>query len=222
MEGKIEEAEGFKWFVRPDTMDFLGPSQHEELLWSRFFKLFDAGTTFVDVGAHVGRYSLRLAPWASAVIAIEPNPYTLPVLLRNIELNELEDRISVFPFAAWDKVEKLTISDRGGSSKIGEEGVEVHGFPLDDLLANHNDRISFMKIDVEGAEGAALRGMHETLILHKPDIFLELHDRIYGDMVRYESHHALTQAGYDWRQVASWGACNYYHCFPLEPYKEGK
>src|SRR6266566_3248356 len=59
------------------------------------------GATFMDVGAHIGYYSLKAAGMVGPhghIIAIEPNPQTLPVLRSNIEASDAR-AVSVWPVA---------------------------------------------------------------------------------------------------------------------------
>jgi FkbM family methyltransferase len=73
----------------------------------RFF--FDRTTTFVDVGANYGFYSLLAALWNPQlrVAAFEPVPQIYEGLTRNLELNGLQQRVSAYRFA---------LSDRSGSA----------------------------------------------------------------------------------------------------------
>ena len=60
--------------------------------------LTHATSVFVDVGANTGYYSTLIAKRTRArVIAIEPNPPTLELLRCNVELNQLQDVVSVVP-----------------------------------------------------------------------------------------------------------------------------
>jgi len=58
------------------------------------------GDIFLDVGAHVGIYAVKLARKVSKVIALEPEPQNYGFLYRNILVNGLGDKIIALPVAA--------------------------------------------------------------------------------------------------------------------------
>lgn len=66
------------------------------------------GDVFIDVGAHIGKYTILVAKIVGKeglVIAIEPNPENYETLLENIKLNNLKNVIAV-NIAAWNKKQK--------------------------------------------------------------------------------------------------------------------
>jgi FkbM family methyltransferase len=151
-------------------------------------KLLTSGSTFVDVGANVGDYSLlaaRIVGHAGKVLCFEPEPRNRYWLQRAIDLNGYGN-IEVYAVA---------LSDRNGQvplylGEIAGYHSLIPGLPerqagtisvttrtLDSLLEElGRDRIDMMKIDVEGAELQVLRGARATLEKN-PDIILllELH-----------------------------------------------
>ena len=129
-----------------------------------------SGNTFVDVGANIGGYTLRLAKRFREVIAIEPNPRAADILRKNIELNSLSN-VRVLSDAISDTIGEATLSVPAGGKttrssivKKYKQGssINVHTSTLDRLLENR-DRIDLIKIDVEGAELLVLKGADRTL-----------------------------------------------------------
>jgi FkbM family methyltransferase len=199
----IREADGLLWYDRgPGYGDNLGWSGHEREIGPILESLLPEGGTFLDVGAHVGHWSIRLAEKAGYVYAVEPNPATLRILRKNIMINDVEN---VYPVevAAWDSETRLTLTDpndeiSGGSTRTVEgpsDGViQVEACPLDNVLAG--GEIDLVKLDVEGADLHALRGMRNILAGDKPVLFIEAHDYA-GYYTRQELIDTLADLGYE-------------------------
>lgn len=138
------------------------------------------GMRCVDAGAHVGYYSVLLSDWVGAageVIAIEPAPLQASVLLSNLERVPAQSR--VVHAAAWDAVGKQTLVYDGwhsGDNHLAREGEALEEVGpmitiikrtktvltvrLDDEVEG---AVDFIKLDIEGSEAAAWRGMRELL-----------------------------------------------------------
>jgi len=133
---------------------------------------YESGTHFVDVGANQGFYSLYLASRRpdARIIAFEPDPYSLEKLRLNREMNGFGN-ISIVPCAIADDDATRTLRvvsrrNRGANSLLesgapdGGAGaaIEVPCRPLLDVLLEHGvERVSALKIDVEGYEYPVLR-----------------------------------------------------------------
>ncbi len=61
------------------------------------------GSTFVDIGAHIGRYTLMAARYASKVIAIEPEPSNFSLLRENVALNGFSNVVTLQPALSMDQ-----------------------------------------------------------------------------------------------------------------------
>ncbi|MFO7557201.1 MAG: FkbM family methyltransferase [Desulfobacterales bacterium] len=113
---------------------------------------------FVDIGSHIGFYSLMASRKCKTVVAIEANPETFQRLRKNIQLNHAA--ISAIHSGVSDKKELLRLSPNTGTnagemSFMGncENGIEVQCVPLIDILEQqHIKAIKMLKIDVEGYE----------------------------------------------------------------------
>ena len=128
------------------------------------------GEVFVDVGANVGGYSVRLGKNFRRVISVEPNPRAADALRRNVELNHLSN-VQVVQKAISDTtgetIMSVPSSGKTTRSSIVEEynhgsSFSVHTSTLDNLLGEY-DRIDLVKVDAEGAEVRVLRGAENTL-----------------------------------------------------------
>jgi FkbM family methyltransferase len=142
--------------------------------------------TVVDLGAHVGYFSLIVAKVVGPtgrVYAFEPNSELFGLLARNIETNNLQSTIRTFRHAVSNKVGVailfLGCEDSLVSSFYRVPGVQatsttVETTTLDAFFAAESwPPIHFVKMDIEGAEIMALEGMRE-LCARNPDVRLIL------------------------------------------------
>lgn len=230
----IVRAAGFKWEVDESdlqgklTGDLIGPS-HEDTIEGKVLALLPPGGVFLDVGAHVGHYSLRASLKADKVIAIEANPRTAARLEQNLALNNITN-VKVYCCAAWDSNMELALLTpnnqvRDGSMRVVDplhvvpQGMSVTtgmtiAVPLDDLLEK-SERIDLIKLDVEGADLHALRGMRELLKQNRPVIFIEDHS-IYGYYQLSDLFELLVNLGYSWHNGGTYGGATYFIAEPVK------
>jgi FkbM family methyltransferase len=168
---------------------------------------------FLDVGAHIGRWSVRMAGRARKVFAVEPNADTLATLRQHLALNNISN-VTIVEQAAWDETTKLMLDDpnhrlAGGSTRtlVPDQDDVDEGARL--VLAGRLDevpalvklrRLDLVKLDVEGSDLHALRGMAGLLKRHRPALLVECHDR-YGYYTTEDLDAVLTELGYGWEFV---------------------
>jgi FkbM family methyltransferase len=137
-----------------------------------FLDLLKPGQTFVDVGAHIGYYTLlaaRLVGPDGRVYAFEPAPANLALLMKNIHANGYSDRVTVIPKAVRDEPRRVKLflnPDDGCTNSVftilpaSGESVDVEATTLDEVFEKAGwPAIHTMKMDIEGSETAALEGM---------------------------------------------------------------
>jgi len=173
--------------VRPGTTDLAIFATAHEPRTSSWFHV-KPGDVVVDVGAHIGRYTLMAARYASKVLAVEPEPSNFSALLSNVRLNGFANVIPLC-VALSDQNRKLPlhVSALGnmGSSSLEPESirqgrdpkrgtVDVQCDTLDNIVARLNlESIDWLKIDVERHEIPALEGAQKTLAKAK-NVILEV------------------------------------------------
>ena len=122
-------------------------------------------STFIDIGANTGYYSLNLAKsGVKKILSIEPNPEAAEILKQNIKFNEFNDCIKVCNYCVgkYGEMAFYSSSDWGGSSvlkenHVGGKSVNVSSKPLIAILEEYDvKKLSAMKIDVEGYEDQIL------------------------------------------------------------------
>ncbi len=147
----------------------------------------------VDVGANTGFYAL-LAACASLraqVLAFEPYPPVFEVLARNIAANACGRRIEAVPLALSRQEGPATLyvptqehglmetssSLEAAFKTMHSEAQAIRTATLDGFLAGHprgRDRITLIKVDVEGHDAAVLEGARRTIARSRPLLFLEV------------------------------------------------
>ena len=163
--------------VRPGTTDLAILATAHEPRTSSWFQV-KPGDVVVDVGAHIGRYTLMAARYASRVVAVEPEPSNYSALLSNIRFNSYSN-VTALCVALSDQNRKLPLHVAAlgnmGSSSLEPESigqgteskrgtVEVQCDTLDSIVARLNlESIDWLKIDVERHEIPMLEGAQETL-----------------------------------------------------------
>jgi FkbM family methyltransferase len=138
------------------------------------------GGTMLDVGSWYGPWARRLASRADRVIAIEPTP------LHDTLRRTLPNAVEVIPAAASDhsgEGEMWLSTEHGavqGVSSLHKR--DIHHFCTKVQLVTIDslglDNVTFMKIDVEGHEIAALRGAAGTINRDRPRLFVEVEQRV--------------------------------------------
>lgn len=136
------------------------------------------GSVVVDVGANIGYYTLlaatRVGP-TGTVIAFEPSRENCALLQRSLVANRLANVVLVpFAVADLDGAVSYGMDDSNGRIALDErpELRRVRAVTLDRALA-HEPRVDVVKVDIEGAEGRALRGMRGLLQRHRPVVCAE-------------------------------------------------
>lgn len=137
------------------------------------------GDTFVDIGGNVGVMSLHAAEVVGPqgkVIAFEPNFRNVSAFRRGILANGF-DNVMLYSFALSDRRQMLSLTSASNAKVTGDaeavqRGDVVQALPADEILGSEA-RIDLVKIDIEGFELPALKGMERTLARHRPKILCE-------------------------------------------------
>lgn len=171
------------------------------------------GEVFYDIGSCVGLYALHAAILGCQVVAFEPDPAYRKRLIRNVHINRLGKKIRILKWAVSDQPSVVTLYTDGvdGNSpslrQIGSRGnVTVKTEAIDNLI--HKGEIptpDIIKLDIEGAEILALRGMKNLLTSQKSPrfMFIEFHpDFLLNYDSSFEECRALVES-YGYKEVYS-------------------
>lgn len=148
-----------------------GDGLYERFETSLVKRYLKPGGIFVDVGAHIGYYSVLAASIVGpggGVYAYEPNPVNVALLRSNTERFEGIVRIrdcavSDSPGRAKLYVSTINSGDHQLFQSAGREAVNVDVVSLDTDPALSSLQVNFLKIDVQGLEVSVLRGARETI-----------------------------------------------------------
>ena len=209
----VIEIQGSKMWINPDekslamrrTLESYAVNLiHEEATTKLFKETVKPGNTVIDLGANIGYFTLlaaKLVGSSGKVYAFEPEPRNFKYLKKNLELNGYS-QVAAHQAAASDKRGKTklficeyetghhTINQSGGikayrpEREVNESNfVEINTVSLDEIFAGKEDLIDVMKIDIEGAEALAIRGMDKILSKNKKlKIFMEYFPMLIKNM----------------------------------------
>ena len=170
--------------------DFIVMTRHEDDIIERF--LPKQGDIVVDIGAHMGRYTIIGTKRVGAqgkVVAIEAHPGNFEMLKSNIKLNQLTNVIPL-NYAVYSKETKIKLylpevesgytiynTIMSNRARTEDKFVEVSANTLDYILQSKGiTDVNWIKIDVEGAEFEVLKGASNVLSKSKDiALLIEVH-----------------------------------------------
>ncbi len=140
------------------------------------------GDTAIDIGAHIGSYTLRMAKRFRHVIAFEPNPYNRYILGLNLHLNKMGN-VQVEEAALSDREEIRSFFLHRAADGTGSLNPHHYGFKYDKTVQVkvkklddfEFERVDLLKIDAEGNELPILKGATRTIEHSGPILAIEVH-----------------------------------------------
>ncbi|MDW8083036.1 MAG: FkbM family methyltransferase [Sulfolobales archaeon] len=167
----------------------------------------------LDIGSHVGYYALIEATFTPCrVYAVEPNPDSYELLKKNVQINNLQNKISTYNVAMcesegyvdfiinerpdWSYVKSLPqakITLRSRDRNV----MKIRCVTIDDFCKHEDvDKLSYIRMDVEGYELNILRG-GKSILNNVERLFIEVHplnmlrygysvEDFYSFLVRYD------------------------------------
>ena len=164
------EMDGQKVFLdKEDSLMLSIKHTKHEATEIKFLKqIIKNGDTVLDLGANIGVYSLifaKLVGKSGHVFAFEPDPTNFEILSKNVKENKHEN-VTLVQKAVSEKNDriKLYVSKRNHAShrifdsEEKRNSIEVDVTTLDTYFEKIKNPINFIKMDIEGVEGAALLG----------------------------------------------------------------
>lgn len=197
-------AAGLKWKRHHRYLNGYWVGHFELDIQDALKRELKAGDSVYDVGANAGFFTLiaaRLVGPAGRIVAFDPAPENCESIREQVELNGFAPYCTAVQKAVGGSAGKATFSFAASGSPMGhlggagagERSVEVEVTTLDDAVAAYGAP-TFIKLDVEGAEGDVLAGARRLLNsgAGRPSWLIELH----GPQCEADVKRQLAAAGY--------------------------
>lgn len=139
-----------------------------------------SGEVFIDAGAYNGETSETFSKWCkdySKIYLMEPDALMFQVAKEYTNLKGIEhiDYINKGAYSHTTEIGFMNIAE-SGSSNICENGTEkIQTISIDEML--DGDKATYIKMDIEGAEMAALYGTEKTIIKYKPKLAISIYHK---------------------------------------------
>ena len=150
------------------------------------------GMNVLEAGANIGYYLLienKVLEGTSKIYAFEPDLRNLEMLKVNVEKNNLQDIVNIYPYAVSNKDHKTKfyLADASNlntmveSKDASQDFVEVEAKKIDNF-SDIKEEINFVRMDIEGYEYEAILGMMETIKKSSNvKILVEVHPSFYTE-----------------------------------------
>lgn len=205
---------------------------HEAARFQSIHDALEPGQLLWDVGAELGDHAAVFAWWGLRLVLVEPNPRAWPCIAATIGANEASAQVAGWAWAftgdhpdplepnrygvgggvalTWPPVAAGPCDERAGMAHLsGRPDPDPYDAQptttIDALVALGLPAPDALTIDVEGAELKTIRGAATTLEVHRPHLWISIHDELmrgYGDQPG-ELHRTLLEAGYRGRRLAT-------------------
>jgi len=190
--------EGCRFKTRKNTIDFWTVKKsHEKNFTSYLLKQKQKGV-FVDVGTHIGRYSVLLAKKGWEVFSFEPLSSNFSQLKLNKNLNKIGTNLHLYNIGLGDKKGDSTMfyeKYKGGEASLvfNKEHLteKICLDKLDNILKFKKTGKIILKIDVEGFEYEVLKGAMHFIKKNNPEIYIEI-----WDQNKEKDYELLVELGY--------------------------
>ncbi len=152
-------------------VSYLFSCEYEKELLYKEILLLDENETIVDLGAYDGDtirefLSFTLGRYKK-IIAFEPDEKNFRKLTAKTEGME---RLERYNLGAWDKKEALYFKkQKGRNSHLADDGIPVEFDSVDNIV---KEKVTLLKMDIEGAELKALEGARKTVTRYLPKLYI--------------------------------------------------
>jgi len=181
----IVEIEGRKMFTQNNDGLALSIFKIYEPNQTKIVKKYvHEGDVVIDVGAHVGYYTLLMAQLVGKngkVYSFEPDPANFELLKKSVEINGFEN-VVLIQKAVSDTTEKIKLFlgdndsavNRIYDAKLGDakKSIDVQSITIDEYFKENDKLFNFIKIDSEGSEAKIINGMEKFLTKNRKLIMM--------------------------------------------------
>lgn len=143
------------------------------------------GEVFVDCGCYDFESSERLMNLCDVkkIYAFEPDTQNLEKVKANVEKLGCKDKVEIYNLGLWDESTSLYFNSFGDMmSKVccdGNAGNKIEVVALDSVI---REKVTFIKMDIEGSEMKALQGGRNLIQTYKPKLAISIYHK-WEDLV---------------------------------------
>lgn len=185
-------------------------------------KYITSETSFLDIGANYGQMSVVVSKIIESkgkgkVYSFEAEPFVGEVLQKNVKLNNCKNVEIVLGAVHNKSGEKLIFPepdfkrfDSYGSFGIDPEataGRTVETLTIDEL--NIQEKISFIKVDIQGSDLFALQGAKNTILKNKPVIVFEFEEQLQNEFKTSFNDYVEFVRSINYKFISILGLVNY-------------
>lgn len=166
------------------------------------FEALGDGAIIDGGGAHGDSILIFRKYRRNPIHSFEPHPGMRDLLRKTLSLNSLSegDDVVVVDRALADTTDnEVLMTDNGSSSRIDaglDRGVKATTVTLDEYVSRRGLRVGLIKVDIEGAEQAFLRGAAHTLKTQKPILIISNYHS-YDDFFHIKTFIENLECGYE-------------------------
>lgn len=140
----------------------------------QYFDMFspNRNEVFVNAGAFQGETDADFVRWTNGsykkIFAFEPITSNVEICKRYYAENGIKN-VDIFCKGTWSETGQISFAEGVSQGQITVDGANtIETIKIDDALADYDGKITFIKMDIEGAELEALRGTKELIRKNKP------------------------------------------------------
>ncbi|MBI1335922.1 MAG: FkbM family methyltransferase [Phycisphaera sp.] len=219
-----------RWFPKYPVLG----EEYEPAVAALIVQIVQPGWVCADVGANIGHVTIMLADRVGPkgrVVAFEAHPGNARRLATTVERNGFADTVCIENVAVSDgsadhidlypgrgrSSQEWSLSDTDHDGVKHTPALTIPATSLDRYFPSDR-QVDFVKIDIEGAEDVALRGMKALLTRQRPIVMVEFHND-----AGWQGRFTLYDAGYELFSVEgkrvdrSPATQRVYHCVAFPP-----
>jgi len=153
----------------------------EQLIEEPYKWLNVKGREVVDVGTNVGDTAIYfVVNGAKHIYAFEPYPFSYKIAIKNIKLNKLEEKVSLFNEAVGGENKTIYIDENyenTGSDdlKAFKRGKKIKVVTLEEVVKNFKLKDAVLKMDCEGCEYCSILNTPNEVLRNFEQIMIEYH-----------------------------------------------
>lgn len=178
LKSDFPRVQGHKMLLDSKDTLRLGTNRIYEALETKLVKKeIKKGDVVLDIGAHIGYYTLIFAKCVGEkgkVFAFEPNPDNFILLKKNVKINGYKNVVLIQKAVSnqTNKIRLFLSNENTGDHRIydscdNRNFIEIEAIRLDDYFKDYDGKIDFIKIDTQGADFFVIEGMSNLLKKNK-------------------------------------------------------